>query len=218
MLFSPTLESAYLLAIYPAGIKAWEFWDYDSKTVIISSHVQFDERVMPGNSVVALRQLFNTPPDLTSPDLSHQEGDVPSFDDSNGFMDGFMHSSPTPEVVEPPAAAVEPPPPIELPQPPVVPPLVPPSVPPAPRRELRPSRPTPSSLSYKTLVRNNVGPALSQEQRPLAPHPYQRPSASPTPSSSAPGSPAPFAAALPPASPDPDPIDFLGADLLKLTS
>ena len=41
---------------------------------------------MPGISVVALRQLLNTPPDLTFPDLSHQEGDVPSFDDSNGFM------------------------------------------------------------------------------------------------------------------------------------
>ena len=176
---------------YPAGTKAWEFWDAGTKKVISTSHVHFDERVMPGNSVEALGALFNPPPDLPtveitpdSPDLLHQGGDRLMVDEPNDDFDDFLRTLPIPGVVEPPAAVVEappvvfgppvppvhPPPPVppvapSPPPPPIMRPPSPSPPPPPPGRSLRPQRAPAGSMNVKALERSNAGPAIASELR-----------------------------------------------------
>jgi len=92
---------------YPEGVKAWQFWDPESKRFIISSHAVFDERYFPGNSTTAINltgQPAPAKPITSQPQVViHQGGD----DDT----DDGPPSKPEPPRSAPPAILAPAPPP-----------------------------------------------------------------------------------------------------------
>src|SRR5579859_1426480 len=72
---------------YPEGVKAWQFWEPNTKQFLISSHAIFDECYFPGNSTAAIN-LFSLPQDFAqmptnvlNPQMVTHQGGEDNHDD-----------------------------------------------------------------------------------------------------------------------------------------
>ena len=69
-------------------MKAWQFWDPNTKQFIISSHAIFDERYFPGNSTAAInlfslpQDFAQTPNNVLNPQMVTHQGGEDNDDDS----------------------------------------------------------------------------------------------------------------------------------------
>lgn len=130
---------------YPAGVKGWLFWDLHKRKVIISSHVQFDERYYPGNSTNVI-DLF---PDLNMPD----QGGDDSSTDLGPVQVSISPADDDPAPPQPPIAAPPPPAPPHEPTPPPSPPA--PSASPDPLDLPKTPSPPPQPPQQPPVLRQN---------------------------------------------------------------